>query len=61
MEKPTDRAASLRFANDGQNSWIRYSLTGHSALGSNLRVELLSAAGEKGDTRDFIEYAFTAF
>jgi len=35
--------------------------TGHSALGSNLHVELLSAAGKKGYTRDFIEHAFAAY
>ncbi|MBI5141703.1 MAG: hypothetical protein HZA20_05855 [Nitrospirae bacterium] len=35
--------------------------SGHSALGSNLHVELLSSADENGATHDFIEYAFAAY
>ncbi|MFZ1983332.1 MAG: hypothetical protein WAU91_02895, partial [Desulfatitalea sp.] len=34
--------------------------TGHSALGSNLHVELLST-GENSDTQEFIKYAFAAY
>jgi hypothetical protein len=39
----------------------RVTSTGHSALGSNIHVELLSIPSEKTDVRGFINYALSAY